>query len=126
MKSVKIIPLLTPDGEVGGRLCFRSHDPEMKRRATIAWKRLNGLFEPIRTVRLTTEGRGVDAASEAVIRKIEKQLTDVVDFVCGVKASQAAFERYAPFASISDDDFWASVVIAALREVVSSMTNNRI
>lgn len=118
------VTIFTPDRRPGGRLHFIPHDAGLLLRAMGAQKRLRRLFEPLCNVRMTSDGRGCDAQSEAVIRAAEEQFRSLVDEICGIQTSDAAFERFSPFASMPGDTLWAESVIDALDTVNKTVEKN--
>lgn len=111
------IPVLTPMGTEGGRIC---HSP-----AALGRKRFDkyqrALLKALKTLSGATinpDGTGADPKSKAIVDAAEQKLFEALNFVCGTSTVEGAFGHYRPFAIMSDGRFWAFYVTAALRSAV--------
>ena len=118
------IPVLTPMGTGGGRICYSP--------ATLGRKRFDKyqrdllkLLKALSGATINPDGTGADPRSRETIDAAEQQLFKALNYVCGVDTIEGVFGCYRPFAIMSDSRFWAFYVTAALRSVVEGTKAGR-
>ena len=112
--NLAFIPVKDTSGREYGRLYFVAHDIALHTRAVTVQKTLVGFLEHLHGVGITSDGRGTDAHSSAVIADLTEHFEAMVDTVCGVETSSEVFRALRPFAVTADGNFYANAVINAL------------
>ena len=117
------IPVFTPGGTEGGRICY-SPAALGRKRFDKYQKALIKTLKTLSGATINPDGTGADPKSKEIIDAAEQQLFEALNYVCGVDTTGEAFGRYRPFAIMSRR-FWAFYVAAALRTVVEGTKAGR-
>ena len=120
------VPVKDTTGREAGRLYFIPNDVGLHYRAIEAQKRMMAsIVEPLREcTSLLPDGRGADPESEAVVQNAERNVSEIINSICGIETAAEAFREHNPFAAMPDGTFWVSVVLEALNAADAHVLEN--